>query len=517
MAKKSFVNGAIILMLSGFVVRILGFVYRIYLSNLIGAEGMGLFQLITPVYSLVILTLTSGVSIAVSKMVAAESAKNHPVNLRRITGCAAAVVISSGIAVSVFIFLNLEFISKFILKDARTYVSLLLLIPCIPVIAAASALKGYFYGIQDVSPTAVSQIVEQMVRIGLVMAMAAHFVKLGLEYASALATLGMALGEIANLAVLYIVYKAKRKRDTADKSRTGFMRKRHIFKEIIGISVPVSFNRCITSIMSAVELILIPRRLLAGGLDYQSSIEEYGRLTGMVTPLIYFPSLVTLSLATTLVPAISEAVSLKRFKAVNYRISKSIQVTFIIGFICTALFINFPNEIGNILYRRENIGPMLYLLAFTCIFTYLQQTLLGIMNGLGKQGVSLRNSVIGYAIRIGFVYYCIPSYGIRGYVWGLILSSGCVCILNLYTVIKTTGMILDFRNWIVKPGLVGIAMLLSGRYLYGFLNVFNLGNSWTLVLALILYAAVSLAFMEGIGALEKNEIKRLIGIKRSRN
>jgi stage V sporulation protein B len=514
MTKKSFVSGAIILMLAGFVVRIFGFVYRIYLSNLIGAEGMGLFQLISPIYSLIILTLTSGISIAVSKLVAAELAKNHYINLRRITKCALAMVLSSGLLISVVIYFNIDFIVNTILKDSRTYQSMLLLIPCIPVIAAASALKGYFYGIQDVIPTAASQIVEQIVRIGLVMAMASFFVNAGLEYACALATIGSALGEIANLAVLLIVYKAKKRKERYHKSREGFIRKRLIFKEMLNISIPISFNRFATSIMGAVEVILIPRRLLAGGLNYQSSIQEYGRLAGMAMPLIFFPALVTSSLATTLVPAIAEAVSLKNFKSVNYRISKSIQITFVLGFIFTAIFLCYPNEIGNIIYKREKIGQMLYLLAFTCIFLYLQQTLLGVLNGLGKQGIALRNSIMGSLIRIAFVYFCMPVYGVPGYIWGIVASTGLVCSLNLHTVAKTTGMVINLRNWVIKPGIVGVIMFLTGRYIYSFFWIFKCGYTLTVVFAILSNVVIALFLMVMVGALGKDEMLRIFGVKK---
>ncbi|MCX8131243.1 MAG: stage V sporulation protein B [Clostridia bacterium] len=511
MSKKSFIGGAIILMLAGFVVRILGFVYRIYLSNLIGAEGMGLFQLISPVYTLVILTLTSGISIAVSKTVAEELAKNHIVNLRRITSCALMLVIGAGTIVSVFMFLNVRFIADVLLRDSRTYYSLLLLIPCIPVIAAAAAIKGYFYGIQDVTPTAVSQIVEQIVRIGLVMAMASYFLNIGLEFACALATIGMAFGEISNLAVVYIAYRIKRKKDIQNKGKTGALKKKSIIRSLLNISIPISLNRFIISIMTTVEMILIPRRLLTGGLDYQLSMQEYGRLAGMAMPLIFFPSLVTYSLATTLVPAISEAMSLKNYKSVNYRISKSIQITFILGFIFTAVFLAYPDEIGNLIYKKENIGGMLYLLAFCCIFIYLQQTLLGILNGLGKQGVSLRNFVIGNFIRIAFVYFIIPIYGIPGYVVGIIISSALVCILNLYSVIKTTGMALDIRNWLVKPGLVGIVMLFIARYIYSFCRIFDMGHNWSVVLTIVINVIVAISLMVVVGALQKDEILRLFG------
>lgn len=510
MTRRSFIGGAVILMAAGFVVRILGFVYRIYLSNLIGAEGMGLFSLIFPVYSLIILTLTSGVSIAVSKLVAEELAKNHRINLRRITTCALGVVVTAGCIVSVLLYFNLPFVVNVILKDSRTYYSMLLLIPCIPVIAAASAIKGYFYGIQDVTPTAWSQIVEQVVRIGLVMGMAAYFVDAGLEYACALATVGMAFGEISNLAVVFFVYTFKR--NDKKVSRTGIMRKRLIIRDIVSVSIPISFNRFISSIMYAVETILIPQRLSAGGLDYTSSMEEFGRLQGMAMPLLWFPSLVTNSLATTLVPAISEATSLKNFRTANHRISKSIQITFILGFIFTAIFLSYPHEIGDLLYRREKIGNMLFLLGFTCVFFYLQSTLLGVLNGLGKQGISLRNSVIGSSIRIGFVYFIMPTYGITGYIWGIIGSSALVCVLNLFTVVKTTGMPIHLRDWVIKPGCVGIVMFLIGRYIYSFFTLFRLGNAWTIAATLATNVAVALFLMTLTGALQLEELLKMTGL-----
>lgn len=509
MTKKSFVSSAIVLMVAGFIVKVLGFIYRIYLSNLIGAEGMGIFQLISPVYSLIILTLTSGISIAVSKMVAEQTAKNNHSNLLRITYCALAVVVTAGLMVSIGILIFINPIVNIILKDSRTYYSLILLLPCIPVIAAASAVKGYYYGVQDVVPTAYSQVAEQVVKIGIVMAMSGYFLNIGLEYACALATVGTALGEISNLAVLLIIFKMKKKKLSPHRRKKDFMRKRTILSNIIKISLPISFNRFITSMMGAVELILIPRMLLLGGMNYQASIAEYGKLTGMAMPLVYFPSLVTSSLATTLVPAISEAMSLKNFKTVNYRISKSIQFTFILGFIFTSIFIGFSNEIGNLVYKNENIGNILYLLSFTCIFIYLQQTLLGILNGLGKQGVCLRNSIVGYIIRILFVVYCIPVYGVKGYIAGIIVGFACVCILNTYTVTKMTGMVLDFRNWILKPGMVCIILLFIDKYISSFFNIFNIGGSGAVIANILGNAVVAFGLMFVIGAIDKEEVLKL--------
>ncbi|NJD04593.1 MAG: stage V sporulation protein B [Ruminiclostridium sp.] len=516
MRGRSFVSGAIILMAAGFVVRILGFVYRIYLSNLIGAEGMGLFQLIFPVYSLIILTLTSGISIGVSKMTAGELALGHNINIRRITKCALFIVIGGGLAVSAAMYLNLDIIAELIIKDRRTYSSLLLLIPCIPVIAAVSALKGYFYGIQRVVPTAVSQIAEQVVKISLVILLAGYFVNTGLEYACAVAIAGMALGEIANLAVLAVVYNRRRKQELKGVSRAGFIRKRRIIIDLVKTAIPVSANRFVISIMSVVENLLIPWMLVAGGLDYTSSMETYGKLSGMALPLIFFPSMVTSSLATTLVPAISEAVSLKNFKSVNYRISKSIQITFIMGFIFTAVFLIYPEEIGGVIYRKEKIGDMLYMLSFSCVFVYLQQTLTGVLNGLGRQGELLRNTMIGSVIRIGFVYFLIPVYGIQSYVWGLITSFAVTAVINMFTINKITGMPPDFKNWILKPGLVGVVMVFTGKYFYNFFDIFVLAGWMKILLALVFDIFAGLFLMVLAGVLEKNEILKLASLKNNK-
>lgn len=516
MVGKSFVSGAIVLMVAGFIVRILGFVYRIYLSNLIGAEGMGLFQLIIPLYTLIILTLTAGVSIAVSKMVAEEQAQRRFINPSRITQNAGLFVIFCGVCVSLLLYLNAGFISNVLLKDPRTYSSLILLAPCIPFIAASSALKGYFYGMQQVMPTAVSQVVEQAVKIGVIMALAGHFASSGLEFACAVAVGGTALGELANLAVLALVYNSRRKREKNKISTNGFSRRLRILKQLVRTAVPISANRFVISIMSAVEYLLIPGMLVAGGMNYTASMQTYGRLSGMALPLIFFPGLVTTSLATTLVPAISEAVSLRNFKTVNYRISKSIQITFILGMVFTAIFMVYPNEIGNLIYRKEKIGDLLYMLSFSCVFIYLQQTLMGILNGLGRQGALLRNTVIGSAIRICFVCFMIPVYGIQSYIWGLIVSFMATAALNLLTINRLTGLVIDLRNWLLKPGLVCMIMVFTGKYILSFFDMIVESMGMKLLLTLSVNVTGALLLMVMLGVLDREEVLKLAGLKKNR-
>ena len=459
-AGKSFIKGAAILVAAGMLTRALGFVYRIYLSNLIGAEGMGLISLTGPVYSLIILTLTSGVSIAVSRLTAEEKAKGNECNTGKITKMAALIVGTGGLLAAGILMLTGHFVADVILKDSRTYLSLMALVPCIPIVACQSAIKGYFYGSQNVAPNALANIVEQTVRIGLVLALLQYAMGLGLEYTCALVTVGSAIGEIFNLGVVFVAYIIDRKKI----KRTGTpMRKRDIGKTIASIEVPVSATRFISSVIGTVESILIPRRLLAGGLDYSGSLAELGRLSGMVSPLIFFPSVITSALATTLVPAISEAVSVKNYPLANRRISKSLNMSFMMGFVFMAVFMSFPDEIGGILYAKENIGGMLYMMSFTCIFIYVQQTLTGILNGFDKQKEAFISSLIGDILKIGFVWFAVPVYGVKGYVMGLITSEIIVCLINLRTIIKSTGMSVDLRNWIIRPGGVFALMFLLSK------------------------------------------------------
>lgn len=516
MSSKSFVGGAVILMAAGLIVRLLGFFFRIFLSNLIGAEGMGLFQLIMPLYTLIILTLTAGVSVAVSRMVAEEQARRRFINPPRITVNALLLVVCCGGLVSLFLYFSAGFISGTLLKDMRTLPSLLLLVPCIPFIVASSALKGYFYGMQQVLPTAVSQVVEQFVKITLIFVLAGSFVQFGLEFACTVAVAGTVLGELSNLAVLAVVYNLRRRRERGSISSHGITRRLRILKQLVKTAVPVSANRFVTSVMSAAEYLLIPAMLVAGGMKVTESMQTYGRLSGMALPLIYFPSLVTTSLATTLVPAISEALSLRNIKAVNYRISKSIQVTVILGMAFTAVFMTYPDEIGNLLYRREKIGELLYMLSFSCVFIYLQQTLMGVLNGLGRQGALLRNTVVGSLIRIGFVCLLIPAYGIGSYIWGLAISFLVTAVLNLVTINRLTGLVMDIRNWLIKPGLVCLIMVLCGRYILVFFDMFVNSGVMKLLLALSVNITATLLLMVMMGVLDRDEVLKLAGLKKHR-
>jgi len=500
-------------MAAGIVARLFGFVYRIFLSNLIGAEGMGLYELIVPVYTAVVLTITAGINITVSKMVAEQKARNNTSNQARITMCALALVFSAGAVISLIILFSANFFSAKVLGDERTYPALLAIAPCLSFVVSAAALKGYFYGLQQMVPTALSQIAEQAVKMVILLLFSAVISVRSAEFACMVAALSAALGEIANLLILFIIFTFKRKKDEIKRRTEKLLRKRHIIMELLKGSVPVSMNRLIISALSAVEFIMIPSMLVRGGMDEKSSMELFGRLTGMALPLIMFPSIVTNSLATTLVPAISESMSLKRYRHINHQISRSMKATFILGIFFTSLFICFPDEISALIYKREKIGDLIFMLSFACVFIYLQQMLAGVMNGLGKQMVLLENTVIGSVIRIAAAYFLIPAFGIKSYILGMVLSLILTESLNIMAINKITGLVIDLREWLLKPALVGAVMVIAGGVFKHFFRMFFLQDFLITVLSIGTFGIAAFSLMIAAGILRPKEFMDLTGIK----
>jgi stage V sporulation protein B len=348
------------------------------------------------------------------------------------------------------------------------------------------------------------------------MGFATYFLQFGLEYACALATIGMAFGEMSNLLVLTVFYRHKKYKHLQVTSKKGILRKRVLLKRVLACAVPVSINRFIISIMMAIEVILIPQRLLAGGLNAIECMQEYGKLTGMAMPLIFFPALVTTSISTTLVPAISESLSVNDFGRVNYRISKSIQITMVLGFLFTAMFACYSNQIAELIYPNQAVGHTLFLLSFTCVLVYLTQIMMGIMNGLGKQGVLLLNSVIGATIRILCVIFLIPKFGIPSYVAGIIVSSIIVCMLNFATINKNTGIMMDLRKWIILPGIVTTFLIFTGKYIYSFFNFLKLATPLHTLFVIIIFMFAGLGLMTIVGVIDRKEVMQLVGLKKAR-
>lgn len=507
MVRKSIIKGALILTVANIITRILGFIYRVYMSNLIGAEGMGLYQLITPIYMLIWSISSSGFSTTISKLTAQENAKREYGNMGRILKQS---MLTSGLIaliLSIFTYLFSEYIGINILKDERTITSLKILSLCFPFMALGSCIRGYFFGLQESSIPAVSQVFEQIVRMAVIYFLAGSFITKGIEFASAAAVIGMCAGEILSFLYVLISYKVFKTKNKLNKKPS--LNSIKIYALIMAIAIPLTANRVTGSFLSTLENILIPQRLQLFGLTSNEAISIYGKLSGMAMPLIMFPSSLLTALSTALVPAVSEAQAVKNNSRITYAVKKSLLFTSIIGIGASGLFVTFSNELSSVIYNKNQIGELLFIMGLMCPFLYYQVTLSGILNGLGEQVFIFRNSIISSAINIAFVFFLIPVYGINAFIIGWFISLIIVSYLDIKRVIKRTNVKINIMKWFTKPVLAIIVSCLVIKLAEkSIFSIFK--NSIALIISVSFVGIMYILILIISDCIEKEDIKSVL-------
>lgn len=507
MARRSLKYNAAILTVTGFLVKVIGFFYRVFIANAVGSEGLGLYQLVTPIYSLLVLVLSAGVQIAVSRFVAEETSRRPDGRGMKITSLAAGVIMAVGLIVCGILLLNLDTLVFAFTGDMRTRNSLLWILIFIPPIAAASAYKGYFYGRQEMIPNSMGQILEQLTKLGFVFIMFNTFKGRGVENMCLLAVISMLMGECANVLTVYTVFlvrgaKIKSREVHTKNGRRGDMKK--LFKT----ALPISANRLILSTLGTAESLMIPQRLMLSGLTFQESLMDFGRLSGMASPLVFFPSMIPSALATALVPAIAGAVASKSYSVANRQISQSIRLTFIMGLVFTSFFACSSNEIAELIFPGENVGGILHLLSYTGVLLYLQQTMLGILNGLSRESTMLINTFLGSVVRLVVIWFVMPILGVDAYIYAVIAGSILTVVLNFREISKITGMSIDAGEWFLKPLTASLAGSLLAIILKQLPELWNLSGRISMLLSVcISMGSIATAFLL-TGIIRREDLKR---------
>lgn len=488
--KNTIIKGAIILTLANIITRVLGFIYRIYMSNVIGAEGMGLYQLIMPIYMLVWSLSSSGFSTTISKLIAEENSKKEFGNMKRILKLCTFTSTSISIFLSVFIFLFSNYIAVNIFKDERILLSLNIMCISFPFMAYGSCIRGYFLGMQNTLVPAISQVLEQLARMISIYFLSSIFIPMGLSYACAAAVIGMCIGEIFSFLYVYLIFNTQNKK-TAKKPTISKLK---CYSIILSMAIPLTANRVIGSFLSTIENILIPQKLIEYGHSDLEAISIFGQLSGMSMPLLMFPSSLLTALAISIVPAISEAMAKKNLNMIKTTISKAFLFSSIIGLGATGVFITFPYELGITIYSQNNIGSQLLLLGFLCPFLYCHVTLSGILNGLGEQMLIFKNSLISSIINISFIFFFIPIYGINAFIVGWLFSLIIINCISLIKLKKRTNFNLNIINSIGKPLICICASSMLSKFLYNYLLA-TFSSVLTLIICLIILSSCYLILL----------------------
>ncbi|MDD4122241.1 MAG: polysaccharide biosynthesis protein [Eubacteriales bacterium] len=517
MAKKTFIQGAVILGVAGIIIKIMGAFFRIPLANLIGDEGMGYYQTAYPIYVLFLTLATAGIPIAISKMVSERVAVDNHYEAYRVFRISFILLFSIGICSSAILFFGAGQIVNAIGNPGAKY-AMMSIAPALLFVPIMAAYRGYFQGMQNMKPTAVSQVVEQFFRVLTGLALAYYLIKYGLEFAAAGASFGATAGSITGLIAVIAIYyyhKGSLRGDVERTRRISTEKGSKILANIFMIAVPVTIGAAIMPIMNTIDVGIVMRRLQETGWSEGAANGLYGQLTGMAGPLINFPQVLTQAIAMSLVPAIAAAYKENDMNFLNYNVRLGLRSAILVGLPCALGMMTLAEPIMLLLYPMQkasavSAAPCLFIMAFGVIFLSMVQTLTGVLQGLGRPMIPVINLCAGAAVKIVLTYTLtgIDSINVKGAAIGTVAAYMVASVLNIIAVKKYTGVRLDTTLTFIKP--VGAALVMSASVWISYRILFGVfGNALSTVAAILIGAAVYCAMLFVTKAVKKEELKFL--------
>jgi len=517
-SSKTFIKGATILAVTGISARIIGAVFRIVLAAILGDEGIGLYMYAYPIYSTLLVVSTAGIPVALSKLMAENIALKDFREALRVFRVALFILTLTGLVITLVLLLGAEFFSASVVKDMEAVYPLMAISPAIFFVTVMAALRGFFQGQQNMLPTAASQLLEQLVRVGFSIFLVLLLLPVGLEYAAAGATSGAAAGGLAGLFFLGIFYWRKRGRflklsDQQQEHKPASVGR--IIHRIFSLAIPVTIGGLVVPLISLIDLAVVPRQLQAAGFDLETARALYGQLTGMAGPVVYFPNVIALALSISLVPAISEAFALRDRNLIQSRTAIAVKLT---------VFFSLPSALGLyilaepitvLLFNNAAAGYSLAYMSWSVIPLCIYVTTTGLLQGLGRPIVPALNMLYGGIVKTILAWFltALPELNVGGAALASVIGIGVAAALNLYHVNRFTGWRGSLRELVVLPGIAVLAMSVFVYATYSLINNFaeplmSAGwlNAAATLLAILIGIAVYSLILLVIGGLSKEEL-----------
>ena len=509
--QKSFVQGAAILGIAGLIVKVIGAVFRIPLVNAVGTEGMGYYNVAYPVYALLLVISTAGIPTAISKMVSEKAAVGDYTAAYNTFRVAFRLLLLVGAFTAAIMFAASTWIAHSIVLQPKGTLSLMAISPALFFVALLSAYRGYFQGMQLMAPTAITQVIEQVGKLAFGLYLAYQWMPAGPEYGAAGALVGVSVSEVCALVYIMGMY-GRRKRDflrAVDPGRLGRgnLASNATVKKLLLIAIPVTLGGCVMPIVASIDSVIILRNLLAIGASQQAAASMYGMLTGVVNPLINMPAVLSLALAMSLVPSISESLAQRDAGQLKTKAAFGFKLAIFIGLPASFGFALLAGPIIHMLFRTivntefELSVSLLQILSMGVLFLTLVQSMTGVMQGLGKPALPVVGLAIGAGVKVFVSIWLIrdPDVNIAGAVIGTMCCYAIAAFMDIVFVIRNVKFRLSLADHILKPAIAtammgGVAVLVY-RAVAGFSN--TLGVLAAMLLAILVYG-LALSFMHAI-------------------
>ncbi|WP_040329175.1 stage V sporulation protein B [Clostridium ihumii] len=500
MGSDNFYRDTFVLTISNLTMAIIRFIFSIILSDKLGPEGVGLYGLIMPIYDLFCCLVCGGIVAAISKEVSSYHGTGSYKNMNKSVRYNFAFLLLWSIFVTVIMFISAPLITKYVIKDPRTLYSLWILCPAIIFIALSSILKGYFFGVMEVNTPAIIDIVEKALRLFITLSLIDLLLLKDITTTVTATYASFTIGEFVSFVLLYIFFKRSSKKFTEAKSKdketeNGAQLLYNSFKT----AFPLAVNGFLTTAITSASTLLIPRRLIVSGMTYNMALESIGKFSGMALTIIFFPLVIVNSMATILVPDISQSLTKKDYKSIGIRVNEVIKMCFILGVSIMIICFMIPDNLGLLFYKRNDLSSFIKSAAISVPFLYASSCTYGILNGLGKQKKILINSILTSVIELVIMYFlmAIPKINIYGFAIGLFVSSLLGFILNLIEINKTVKLSINLYEILVITALSLICI-----FTIKILNA-TISNDNFLIKNIILFAISFVLFFGSIFTIRK--------------
>ncbi|MCY0909450.1 polysaccharide biosynthesis protein [Sulfobacillus sp. hq2] len=391
--KRSLWWGTLTLTGAAVASRGLGLVYRMLLARFLGAEGLGFFQMIFPFYVALVTLAVAGTPVAVSQLIAEEHT-----NPRRLMRLALIIVTVVSVPLIGLVIMLAKPLAVMLYHDPRFIPLIITIAPALIAVGFSAVLRGYFVGIQQLTYPALSQVSEQLSRVVILYTILNFIGRHAFHNAPLVAVALIPIGEGVSLVILALAYVRSYAPLAGVMSHTSKVR------DILRLSVPVTFSRLLGSLVGVIEAFFIPMRLEAAGMSPYNAIRYFGQLTGMALPLIFFPTALTLSLSTNLVPVVAHCHSAEDEQGIREAVMEGLEATAVFTVPVTILLLALGIKLDDLFFHAHIHADVFYPLVLGGFFLYFDITLSGALRGLGRTDIPMRNDLIASALEILMIY-----------------------------------------------------------------------------------------------------------------
>lgn len=446
------------------LLRLLGIIFRVFISNRVGAEGMGLYQLVFSVYILGATFATGGLSTAVTCLAAQRLTASDTSGVRRLLLLSVALCLSIGGVSALLLYFGAPLIGKW-MGDLRAVTALSISGVALPFIGVSACIKGYFMARRQAWPPCLSQIIEQVIRIVGILLMLTVWWDGSLEMACVIIILGDALSETAACFYLLFAYRQDSKRLSYIPARSP----QKLLRSLLNISVPLTAGRYLSTALRTVENFLVPARLTLYTRSNALSLAQFGAVKGMALPLIFFPSALLMTLSGLLIPELADAHALGQRRQVSRLVERALHIT-LLGSICIGAWFTATGHIlGNLLYDDSLVGLLLQILGPLTPVMYLDSVVTGMLKGLNQQVHSLWFSVTDSAVRIALIYLLLPRFGLTGFLYVMLVSNLLTATLSTARLLQVSHSSIQWRRWVMRPILAAGAAIGCAQTVHRFI------------------------------------------------